>query len=573
MQNGKIGFDKIQIGDLFKNYWFEIPNYQRHYVWETDDVYKLLDDVNMHHKINKNKEINAKDEYFLGSLVLQKKKSDIEFDVLDGQQRLTTLLLVISVIRDLTVNDYNRDEYVKEPANPDKRIPSDKNRINFEIRDNVKDFCNKYVYAYDKNIDIENKYNEIKGYVNSKNISLRNMSNALITIKDYFKNFSREEIGEFFATLINDVILIYVSTENREDAFRLFTILNSRGVPLSNADILKSINLGAIKDNETQENYAQKWQEIEDSFGKDDFDRFLSHIRAIYVKQKARATLLNEFENVIYDKEKPLLNKGIETINTIEKYSNIYNKIILLDSTDENGCQNELSNEYKNLINILKTAFSSTDWIPPLLAYYNKFKDERILEFLKKMEEKALCDIICRESTTRRMDSFYKIIELIDKSNSPADILYASDNAITNSNKSNAISILKTEGIYGRNFDKYLLLRYEYKNLDDTAVVSDYSNLSIEHVLPQTPNDNSQWLKDFTELEREKWTHNIANLIIISGRKNSSLSNLDFSDKKEKLAHKIKDVFKGSSEILKENEWTTKTLENRLQNMIDKLFD
>jgi len=109
--------------------------------------------------------------------------------------------------------------------------------------------------------------------------------------------------------------------------------------------------------------------------------------------------------------------------------------------------------------------------------------------------------------------------------------------------------------------------------IDDTAVVSDYSNLSIEHVLPQTPNDNSQWLKDFTELEREKWTHNIANLIIISGRKNSSLSNLDFSDKKEKLAHKIKDVFKGSSEILKENEWTTKTLENRLQNMIDKLFD
>lgn len=198
---------------------------------------------------------------------------------------------------------------------------------------------------------------------------------------------------------------------------RLFTVLNSRGVPLSNADILKSMNLDAIKDKEKQKLYAKKWEDIEDSFKQDEFDRFLSHIRAILIKQKARATLLNEFENIIYNKDNPLLSKGLSTIDFIERYYNIYRKIVLLDEHEQGSTNKELGIEYKNLINILNAAFSSTDWMPPLLVYYDKFKETRLLEFLKRMEEKALCDIICRESPTRRMDSFYKIIDVINKSN------------------------------------------------------------------------------------------------------------------------------------------------------------
>lgn len=80
------------------------------------------------------------------------------------------------------------------------------------------------------------------------------------------------------------------------------------------------------------------------------------------------------------------MDKGKVIIDFIEKYNNIYNKIIKSEETDENDCKNNLSNEYKNLY-ILKATFSSADWIPPLLAYYNKFSDERIIEFLQKLQE------------------------------------------------------------------------------------------------------------------------------------------------------------------------------------------
>ena len=244
-----------------------------------------------------------------------------------------------------------------------------------------------------------------------------------------------------------------------------------------------------------------------------------------------------------------------------------------MENTDNNNSNNVLGNDYKNLINILNAAFSSTDWVPPLLVYYNKFKTTRLFEFLKRMEEKALCDLICRESPTRRMDSFYKIIDQIDNSSSPEDILDTSVTALKNYNKDSAANIIKNEGIYGRIFDKYILLRYEYLNQDNTVVISDYTNLSIEHVLPQNPDINSQWVNDFTEKERDKWTHNIANLILINGRKNSALSNLDFKDKKIKLQNKIKDTFKGSSEVLNKSKWDIQTLESRLDEMCNVLFD
>ena len=66
-----------------------------------------------------------------------------------------------------------------------------------------------------------------------------------------------------------------------------------------------------------------------------------------------------------------------------------------------------------------------------------------------------------------------------------------------------------------------------------TVHLSSYKTISVEHVLPQNPSENSQWRKDFTDEERDLWTHRVANLVLISKRKNSKLSNLDYEEKKK----------------------------------------
>lgn len=149
--------------------------------------------------------------------------------VLDGQQRLTTLLLILTVLRDISEDKFNCDKYIKVAKNDFEEIYSDTNRIEFKIRDDVEDFTQKNIYNYDKNIDIDEKYSKIELEKDNKNTSKKNMAIALSEIKRFLNELNEEELNNFVKTLLNNVVIIYVSTESQEDAFRLFTVLNSSG--------------------------------------------------------------------------------------------------------------------------------------------------------------------------------------------------------------------------------------------------------------------------------------------------------------------------------------------------------
>ena len=139
----KIDAEKIEIKSILDDFWFVIPEYQRSYVWDTDNINDLLDDL---YFAFKNKPEN---EYFLGSLVLRKthEKDFSEFEVLDGQQRLTTFFMLMAVIRDLTNDSQLRDVAQKrifQEKNEYNGIP-ERVRIVYKIRDNVGDFIKEYI--------------------------------------------------------------------------------------------------------------------------------------------------------------------------------------------------------------------------------------------------------------------------------------------------------------------------------------------------------------------------------------------------------------------------------------------
>ena len=107
-----------------------------------------------------------------------------------------------------------------------------------------------------------------------------------------------------------------------------------------------------------------------------------------------------------------------------------------------------------------------------------------------------------------------------------------------------------------------------------TVHLSSYKTISVEHVLPQNPSENSQWRKDFTDEERDLWTHRIANLVLISKRKNSKLSNLDYEEKKEKYLKERIDVFKGSKIFLDKNsKWNVDVLQERQEKLVSMLIN
>ena len=550
--NSEIKAEKKEIKSLFSDFWFVIPEYQRSYVWDTDNIQDLLDDLWFAYKNKPN------DEYFLGSLVLKKteEKEFNEYEVLDGQQRLTTFFLLMAVLKDISKNKTLKktfQERVYQEKNEFDYIP-ERVRIVYKIRDNVENFIKEYILVDEGTLNLE-----IEKYIESNNTSISHMANAIKEMKSFFSDKDDQDIENFCKFLGGKLVFIYVSTESKEDAFRMFTILNNRGIPLTSADILKSMNIGEVP-NEEKNKYAEKWEEIEGYLGKD-FNRFLSLIRTILVKEKANLNLLDEFEKNIYDKE--LLRKGKDTIDLIESYTDIYNKTIL---------EPKLTSYEYNKIAIMNIGLPSSDWIPPVLFFAKKFGYDKLPDFLKKLEFKFTSDWLSQYSSTERIKNMNEILKEIEKEGQTVDGLLNNDE-LFKINKDNLENALNRNDFYRKKYARYILLKYEFLKSSNTALISNYKNISIEHILPQNPNENSQWRNDFTKDEIEDLKHNLGNLILINGKKNASLGNLDFAEKKEKYFKERIDIFPSGKIFLQQSEWKPQSIKNRQEEVIKVLLD
>jgi hypothetical protein len=109
---------------------------------------------------------------------------------------------------------------------------------------------------------------------------------------------------------------------------------------------------------------------------------------------------------------------------------------------------------------------------------------------------------------------------------------------------------------------------------DNTVHLSNYEYITVEHVLPQNPPDNSQWTRDFNEEERTNWVNKIANLVLISQKKNSALSNQDFEQKKKTYLSKRIDAFHANKVFIEQNsKWTPSVLKDRQAQLINMLSE
>ena len=507
---------KIKVMDVFKN-WYIVPSYQRHYVWEEDNINALLEDIKDNY-LERNDE-----EYFLGSYIIQSKNDNN--DLLDGQQRITTLFLLFAFLRDYerTENQYRSEfqDYIYQGAKPMSGI-KERVRLTYEIRGNVKSFINEFIIPTNSIID---KWEAIKEKTNDskENISIQHMCRALLCFKKFFDENDTIDIVQYVTFINTNMVMIYISADTLEDAFRMFSIMNDRGVKLSNADILKSSNLEVISDKKDMESYAREWEELQADLG-NDFDRFLSYVRTLYVKTKAKLGLLEEYNKNIFKTGK--LKMGKDFFESIKSYYNIYNSIIQLDNNN--------NYEYCNLINVLNSGNLPTDWVPVIMSYYKKYKEQDLTAFAKKLACKAIADMVCGESPTKRIENLNKIMPAIEDSSNPAELL--SNTHLFAFDKELFLNNIQTD-VYRKSYAKTLLLMLEYM-YQDNSILHTYSFVSIEHILPQNPSPNSQWCADYTDEERINNVDKIGNLCIIGRRKNSSLGNLDYQNKRKRYFEK-----------------------------------
>lgn len=559
---------KINIGDLFSdNYRFKIPIFQRPLSWKVDNFDELFEDIYNAFKSNQ-------DEYFLGSIILQQQENNL-YDIIDGQQRLVTIGILLAVIRDNTnkkdvINSIEnslyqkKDEYKELPAVPRIKFWEDLSSLESYVYGPKK--TNEYV----KNVEEGKEKYKDRG---DPKYSFYQVI-SLYTKKYHEKLKDNDEAGKFLKYLYKNVYVVCVSTKSLPYAIQLFNVLNTRGLPLTTADILKAINLSKIEESE-REKWSKKWREIENNIGREEVEKVIEFIRTLKLKTKAKTSIYEEYNKEILDK---LINKGKEFIEYLERISNIYRDLVL---EPENL---KVDNEYKNLVTLMRDYIPFDDWIPSLIAFYEKFYNNREIKksindylphFLRKLEKKTVIEWVIRFTPTQRIMSLNEVIKLIEKENEPENVISGIDDPkIKKEMKSKFESEINSRDFYYENFSKYLLLRIDLKKWDQENFPGYRGLITIEHILPQEPLENSDWTKKFDKEQREEWTNKIGNLVLLSRRKNSRAKNYDFKKKKEAYFFKDgKTPFVITQELEKIDEWNLDALKNRHEKLVNELIE
>ena len=570
----EIKCEKKVIREIF-NMWYCIPDYQRAYVWDTDQVRDLLDDTISAYRENKEA------QYFLGSMVLkinEKSENNVsytEYELLDGQQRITTVFLILACMRDM-LTDYPQYQnslagFVYQAEDAILQQP-ERMRIIFNIRSDVRDFVNEYIKPLHGTCD--SALLKDKMQAKDVNISIRNMANAMLVAHEFLEENKSEIIG-YLSYFLNKVLMIYVATEELQDAFQLFTVLNNRGVKLSSSDILKAENLKELSVAD-RTFWATRWEEMETYFG-EDFDKFLSHIRTILVKKKQTTTLLKEFDEFVYSNQEydrtqkkyvprtPILRRGKDTFELLYSYYHTYQEVFDTDHSVVTG-----DYEITNYLKLMETGFGADYWIAPVLDYYRKYRRRGFVAFLKALDRKLSADWITAATPTVRMENVNAILREIEASQDSAALLQSKTFTI---NKSDFERVINGD-IYGRSFAKYLLLKLDLIYRGSSTPMIPQAIASIEHILPRNPSADSQWVKDFSAAEREEWTNKLGNLVLISRRKNTSQGNRDYVEKKEKYFEKNIEMFPNSIRIYQNYpEWKLSDLKKNHSDVVTELLN
>ena len=357
---------------------------------------------------------------------------------------------------------------------------------------------------------------------------------------------------------------VIVSTTDRNSAYRIFSVINARGLNLLPTDILKAEIVGEIATGQQQQ-YSDKWEDIEEGLGRDRFGTLFAHIRMIYVKDKQRQNLQDEFKkHVLKDISDTAGRQFIDDI--LGSYADAYERVL---GRSKHATDDEKLRVFCQSLNRLDNA----DWIPPAIAFFHSNLDdlEQLTKFLKDLERLAYGLFILRANINERIYQYAKVLKAIEQ----GDAICREDGPLQLSPEEKAEIVSALNGPLYKPASpviKPLLLRLD-SLLSSAEASYNHRIISIEHVLPQNPPEDSQWRKWFPDSEeREQWTHRLANLVLLSHRKNSSASNWDFERKKEEYFKK-RDVttFALTTQVLGNKEWTPAILQARQNTLINRL--
>lgn len=536
---------------------FVIPVYQRNYTWAAErEVKQYFDDLQ---SVLKGDYKN----HFMGIIIYLEKAIDFssrEFSIIDGQQRLTTTFLIIYAIKQLLVN-CNDTEKVKQLEGQYLTNPYHNDKIKYKLKPLVADDDVYRCIVEDRMDEITDKEsNVLKNYQ-----YISNRLNELL-LQGYDANAILMALDKLY------VVCVPISEE--DNAQKIFESINATGVKLTSADLIRNYLLMDLQSDVQEKYYADYWKKLEDNVSTD--SKTLELFFRMYLAIKTynlvpKNNVYREFVKWIEEHDTDIK----DLFEDLLEYAKIFNLLMNIDVNkidkklkDAIGDFRKVNSDIPMAIvmefyQIHRKGLISTDVFVSLICAINTY-----------MIRRSLCDMNSQNISKLFPTVLKKVLE---KCNGDyTDVLKYLNQEMVGNMASTSGSYMPTDkqmmelllnaNVYKRPALRIVLDRLELYN--NPAPVN-LSNLSIEHLMPQTPTE--EWLEELdTDMETYlENLHRLGNLTLAAKKDNSKMSNLMWGYKNEVLKETAH--LKLNLELMKIDKWDMAKIDIRTKELIEKI--
>ncbi|MFC3957647.1 DUF262 domain-containing protein [Halovivax cerinus] len=493
--------EPADICDLFegRKTLYKIPEYQRPYSWEKRHIDQLWDDLYEAW----NAENNGDDSYFLGTVILVD-NGEKRLDVLDGQQRITTLVIFYAVLR-----DFYSEELASQMGTIERRLEdSSGDDSTYRLRTGEKhqdEFETTILSGVDLSED--NNYTDAAKYT----------KNAL---KDKFED--PEELRDFYDFVELEVEIIQIETSDLSYAIRLFQTANTRGKDLTVSDLTKSYLLSLTSNDEQRKTVTESWKKLSSKF--DDnysrLDNLLSSYRLYLQETRAESSIYEELKEE-FDSTLQGETSVVELARDIDRYAEEFLSV-----------ENDQSREMFMLSNLKHTQYWKT-----LLTTAKKqgFEDyEGLVDALVAMYYSYW---VGGHTSAKIKNPSYDLLSLIKDGGSLNEVWEYIEEDRSSKNIAQKVRNNLGSDVYEASWHRPLLLAIEYRFTPDmkTSEIEPGQELHREHILPKkftTAMENEQyWRENFSAEEAAKLRHSLGNLIPLEQEVHETVQQKSFPTK------------------------------------------
>ncbi len=555
---------KIERGRMLNDYiepnkkQYCIPVFQRDYAWTEEQCTKLFEDIVMAYKKDR--------PHFCGSFVyapLGSKKHIDSYIIIDGQQRFTTLYILIKALADSADDDRDKDALQRYLYNEDKfdRYGLDeKSKLKLKP---VKTDNDQLLLLMSGKIEQMDK--------SRRGIIYHNYMLFMQLIKSFLEESSANSVR-----MINDgiekLICADIRLDTDDNAQEIFERINSTGIKLGLADLIRNYIL--MTDTDQERLYEEYWLTVQNLLP----DKLLDNFFIDYLNMKSdgfvkESEAYKSFKQVYvegkYDNEKMLQ----EILHYAKQYY-----VFCYGSSDFGAEVNKALAGLRKLKQTTVYLFLFRVFDDYENGIINKNELARVLKMLLSYSIRRLvCEIGSNTLRGLYKTLYGRVFEQKENKNTYYDSLVSfflqqtSKNTIPSDNE--FVTALQEKNLYSKNaLCKYLLCAIENQGKETL----DTENLSIEHIMPQNKNLSMSWQKMLGEnwqSVHEKYLHTLGNLTLTGY--NSELGDKPFEKKKEKLEETITHIAVLYSDVKDKSEWNSVNMEKRakrLAEIILKLF-